>query len=86
MNVQVLNDHAFASTVALAGAGDKAAFARLVATYNADMARVAFVICGDRDLAEDAVQSASALRSFSVAPVASRVPSGLHATAVTSPG
>ena len=47
-----------ASTVALAGAGDKAAFAQLVATYHADMARVAFVACGDRELAEDAVQSA----------------------------
>jgi len=47
-----------ASTIALAGAGDEAAFARLVATYHADMARVAFVACGDRELAEDAVQSA----------------------------
>jgi RNA polymerase sigma factor (sigma-70 family) len=58
MNGQVLGDQAFASTVALAGAGDKAAFARLVAAYHAEMARVAFVICGDRGLAEDAVQSA----------------------------
>ena len=47
-----------ASTVALAGAGDEAAFARLVTTYHADMARVAFVACGDRELAEDAVQAA----------------------------
>ena len=47
-----------ASTVALAGTGDEAAFARLVATYHADMARVAFAACGDRWLAEDAVQSA----------------------------
>jgi len=47
-----------ASTVALAAAGDEAAFARLVATYHADMARVAFVVCGDRELADDAVQSA----------------------------
>ena len=46
------------STVALASAGDEAAFARLVAAYHADMARVAFVACGDRELAEDAVQSA----------------------------
>jgi RNA polymerase sigma-70 factor (ECF subfamily) len=44
--------------VALAGAGDEAAFASLVATYHADMARVAFIACGDRELAEDAVQSA----------------------------
>ncbi|MCU0478352.1 MAG: sigma-70 family RNA polymerase sigma factor [Chloroflexi bacterium] len=47
-----------ASTVALAGAGDEAAFAQLVATYHADMARVAFTACGDRELAADAVQSA----------------------------
>jgi RNA polymerase sigma-70 factor (ECF subfamily) len=58
MSVQVLDHQSLASTVALAGSGDKAAFAQLVATYNADMARVAFVICGDRGLAEDAVQSA----------------------------
>ena len=47
-----------ATTVALAGAGDEAAFSLLVATYHADMARVAFIACGDRELAEDAVQSA----------------------------
>lgn len=47
-----------ASTVALARAGDEAAFAQLVATYHADMARVAFTACGDRELAADAVQSA----------------------------
>lgn len=46
------------STVALAAAGDEAAFAQLVAAYHADMARVALVICGDRALAEDSVQSA----------------------------
>ena len=58
MNGQAMGSQTVASTVALAGAGDEAAFARLVATYHADMARVAFVACGDRDLAEDAVQSA----------------------------
>jgi len=47
-----------ANTVQLAGAGDEVAFAELVATYHADMARVAFVACGDRELAEDAVQAA----------------------------
>jgi RNA polymerase sigma factor (sigma-70 family) len=47
-----------APTVALAGAGDEAAFAQLVANYHADMARVALVACGDRELAEDAVQAA----------------------------
>jgi len=58
MNGQAEGGSIVASTVALAGAGDEAAFARLVATYHTDMARVAFAACGDRDLAEDAVQSA----------------------------
>ena len=58
MNGQAMGSQRVASTVALAGAGDEAAFAQLVATYHADMARVAFAACGDRQLAEDAVQSA----------------------------
>jgi RNA polymerase sigma-70 factor (ECF subfamily) len=58
MSGQAMGGQTVASTVALAGAGDEAAFARLVATYHADMARVAFAACGDRELAADAVQSA----------------------------
>jgi len=58
MNGQAMGSRTVASTIALAGGGDEAAFGRLVATYHADMARVAFVACGDRELAEDAVQSA----------------------------
>ena len=58
MNGQAMGSPAVASTVALAGAGDEAAFAQLVVTYHADMARVAFAACGDRELAEDAVQAA----------------------------
>jgi RNA polymerase sigma-70 factor (ECF subfamily) len=58
MNGQAMGGSTVASTVTLAGAGDEAAFAQLVATYHADMARVAFAACGDRELAEDAVQSA----------------------------
>src|SRR5512144_1606360 len=58
MNGQAMGGRTVVTTVQLAGAGDEAAFARLVATYHADMARVAFVACGDRELAEDAVQSA----------------------------
>jgi len=58
MNGKAMGSQTVASTVALAGAGDEAAFARLVATYHADMARVAFAVCGDRELAEDAVQAA----------------------------
>jgi len=58
MNGQVMGGQRVVTTVELAGAGDEVAFARLVATYHADMARVAFVACGDRELAEDAVQAA----------------------------
>ena len=39
-------------------AGDEAAFARIVAAYHPDMVRVAYGICGDQDLALDAVQAA----------------------------
>lgn len=39
-------------------AGDEAAFARIVAAYHADMIRVAYGICGESDLALDAVQAA----------------------------
>jgi RNA polymerase sigma-70 factor (ECF subfamily) len=38
--------------------GDEVAFARLVAAYHADLVRVAYVTCGDPDLAQDAVQAA----------------------------
>lgn len=41
-----------------AAAGDDAAFARIVAAYHADMVRVAYGICGEPDLALDAVQAA----------------------------
>lgn len=41
-----------------AATGDETAFARIVAAYHADMARVAYGICGDRDVAQDAVQAA----------------------------
>ena len=46
------------SDVALAAPGDEIAFGRLVAAHQADMARVAYVILGDRSLAQDATQSA----------------------------
>ncbi len=58
MSGQVVTGQTLTATVALAAAGDEAAFARLVAANHADMARVAFVVCGDRALAEDAVQAA----------------------------
>jgi RNA polymerase sigma-70 factor (ECF subfamily) len=42
-------------------AGDEVAFARIVATHHDDMARIAFVVCGDLDIAEEAEQSAWAV-------------------------
>jgi RNA polymerase sigma-70 factor (ECF subfamily) len=47
-----------ATTVADAAAGDADALARIVGAYHDDMARIAFVICGNQDLAQDAVQAA----------------------------
>ena len=51
-------DAAIASTVQLAVAGDEVAFARIVADHRAEMVRVAFVVCGDWDMAQDAAQAA----------------------------
>lgn len=42
----------------LAAAGDRAAFARLVLAHNRSMERVAYVIVGEGQAAQDAVQSA----------------------------
>ena len=47
-----------ASTVAEAAAGDAGALARIVGAHHDDMARICYVICGDQDLAQDAVQAA----------------------------
>jgi len=47
-----------AATLTQAAAGDEAAFARIVDAYHADMVRVAYGICGDREQALDAVQAA----------------------------
>jgi len=51
-------DVAVASTVQLAAAGDEVAFARIVAAHRAEMVRLAYVVCGDWELAEDAAQTA----------------------------
>jgi RNA polymerase sigma-70 factor (ECF subfamily) len=45
-------------TVADAARGDAQALAVIVGIHHDDMARIAFVICGDQDRAQDAVQSA----------------------------
>lgn len=47
-----------ASVVERAARGDDVAFARLVARYHPDLMRVAYVTCGDAELAQDAVQAA----------------------------
>src|SRR5512143_3374222 len=52
----VIDPDALPAVVARAADGDEIAFARLVAAHHDDMARVAYVICGDPDLAQEAVQ------------------------------
>ena len=58
MTSLALDSAATASTVERAIAGDEVAFARLVGAYHVDLVRVAFVVCGDEGLAEDAAQAA----------------------------
>lgn len=47
-----------ASLVRLAASGDREAFTGIVEEHAADMARLSFAICGDSELARDAVQAA----------------------------
>jgi RNA polymerase sigma factor (sigma-70 family) len=47
-----------ATMVAQAAAGDVDALAGIVGLHHDDMARICYVICGDQDLAQDAVQAA----------------------------
>jgi RNA polymerase sigma factor (sigma-70 family) len=54
----VSTDESLAGAVALARAGDEAAFARIITAHHDDMTRVCFVICGDLDVANEAVQAA----------------------------
>jgi RNA polymerase sigma-70 factor (ECF subfamily) len=54
----VMDPDALTTVVSRAASGDEIAFARLVAAHHDDMARVAYVICGDPDLAQEAVQAA----------------------------
>ncbi|OGO56672.1 MAG: hypothetical protein A2Z32_11495 [Chloroflexi bacterium RBG_16_69_14] len=58
MTSLALDSASIASTVERAIAGDEFAFARIVAAYHLDLVRVAFVVCGDEGLAEDAAQAA----------------------------
>ena len=56
--VTVHREDKLAGAVALAAAGDEVAFARIVEAHHDDMTRVCFVICGDLDMADEAVQAA----------------------------
>ena len=58
MTSLALDSAAIATTVERAIAGDELAFARIVGAYHLDLVRVAYVICGDESLAEDAAQAA----------------------------
>ena len=58
MTSLALDSAATATTVERAVAGDELAFARIVAAYHLDLVRVAYVVCGDECLAEDAAQAA----------------------------
>ena len=51
-------EETLARAIPLAASGDQAAFARIVQAHHGDMTRVCYVICGDLDLADEAVQSA----------------------------
>jgi len=51
-------DDSLAGAVVLAIAGDETAFARIIRAHHDDMTRVCFVICGDLDIADEAVQAA----------------------------
>jgi RNA polymerase sigma-70 factor (ECF subfamily) len=57
----VQDGQAAVALVRQAASGDQAAFARLVADHHASMMRVAYVICGNGEVASDAVQSAWAI-------------------------
>jgi RNA polymerase sigma factor (sigma-70 family) len=54
----VENPSSLGAAVVAAAQGDETAFARIVATHNDDMTRVAYVICHDTELAHEAVQDA----------------------------
>jgi RNA polymerase sigma-70 factor (ECF subfamily) len=50
-----------ATLIGRAAAGDEIAFTRIVAIHHGDMTRVAYLVCGDLDLADDAVAAAWAI-------------------------
>jgi RNA polymerase sigma-70 factor (ECF subfamily) len=55
---QAVDSTSLIATVERAAEGDELAFARLVAVYQSDLVRVAYVVTGDRAMAEDAAEAA----------------------------
>jgi RNA polymerase sigma-70 factor (ECF subfamily) len=51
-------DVSASAVVERAVAGDEAAFAQIIRAHHDDMTRVCFVVCGDLDVADEAVQAA----------------------------
>jgi len=58
MTAVAIPDEQAGTILARAAAGDEIAFTRLVAAHHADMRRVAYVVCHDVEMAEDACQQA----------------------------
>ena len=54
-------DGRLSGDIASAAKGDEIAFGRIVAAFHADMHRVCVFVCGDQNVAEDAVQAAWAI-------------------------
>ena len=54
-------DDQLTTLVARATEGDEVAFTRIVAAHHGDMTRVSYLICGDLDLADEAVAAAWAI-------------------------
>jgi RNA polymerase sigma factor (sigma-70 family) len=56
--VSIATDSVVGSVVVSAAAGDETAFAQIIARYDDDLARVAYLVTADIGLAHDAVQAA----------------------------
>ncbi len=77
MGSAVINGEIGGSVIALAAAGDEIAFARIIAVHHEDMARIAFFVSGDLDVAADAEQAAWAIAWRRLSPL--RDPARLRA-------
>ena len=65
--------------IARAMAGDEVAFARIVAAHHGGMARIAYLICGSFDVAEEAEQAAWAKAWHRLGDVREEVLQGIDA-------